>query len=216
MVLVFVMSKATCGYYSQYYLIAAQRGEKSLSQYEQYLRASTAYDSSHGRALMQLALYMASIGQLPQAEELQGKGMQSFRTVSAFEQAGVLQEKLGEVSTPAAAEHLKAARTLYEKAERVRPANVVALEHLMLMAYRGGDDQNVATFAEQLVRAQADNLNGIYLKALVAEKNKNFRAAYGLYQQIADLHDLPKGSLFDNNTIEKRLRAMQSAVNATP
>ncbi|MGI8906578.1 MAG: tetratricopeptide repeat protein [Candidatus Sumerlaeaceae bacterium] len=207
------MSIVIRGYYSRYYLVAAQRGEKSVAEYERLLRTAVAYDPSMGRANTELAALLLAQKQYEAARERQQIAIRTYRPVRAFEQLGAVHEKLAEADGVTRKNELEKARALYEKAERVQPGNVRALEHLMIMAYRASDDVRLEQLASQVVRSQADNVNSIYLRALAAERSGNQRAAYGLYQRIAAMRDLPKGTLATSATVEQRLRQIRSTMN---
>jgi lipopolysaccharide biosynthesis regulator YciM len=194
------------GYYSGYYLVAATQGEKSLAEYERLLRRAIEHDATNGRARMEIArlLYAQKKFEAARSEEL--LAMESFRPLSAYELLGITEEKLGESAAgEGKAAHLANAKRLFEKAERVRPGNTSALERLMLMAFKSGNDAELEVLARQVTRSQADNVNATYVTAVAAERAGNLRAAYGRYQRITSLRELPKGTIFTTATVSQLL-----------
>lgn len=208
---------AVRGYLSQYYFVAAKRGEKSLTEYERLLRLSLQNNPANGRTGMELASLLASQKQLDAAKQLQTSSMKTYRTLSTFEQAGSVEEKLAESATGEQRQQLlDSARQLYEKAERISPGNVSALEHLMVLAYRNGDDDALEDYAARLGHAQALNINGIYLRALAAERKHDTVTAIGLYQRVAAVAEPLAGSIFTTSTVAQRLRQLTAGTASTP
>lgn len=203
-------------FYSQYYFVAAKRGEKSLTSYERLLRLSLQRNPTNGRTSMELASFLASQKQLQAAQEMQATGMRTYRTLTSFEQAGSVHERLADLrSGEERKQLLNSARELYEKAERISPANVSALEHLMVLAYKNGDDSGLEEYSTRLIHAQALNLNGLYLRALAAERKHDKVTAIGLFQRIAAAGEPPAGSLFQTEVITQRLRQLTDTTTST-
>jgi tetratricopeptide (TPR) repeat protein len=208
---------AVRGYLSQYYFVAAKRGEKSLTEYERLLRLSLQNNPTNGRTGMELASLLASQKQFEAAKQLQAMSMKTYRTLSTFEQAGSVQEKLAESTTGEPRRQLiDSARQLYEKAERISPGNVSALEHLMVLAYKNQDDDALEDYSARLGHAQALNINGIYLRALAAERKHDTVTAIGLYQRVAAVTEPPAGSIFTTSTVAQRLRQLTAGTSSTP
>jgi cytochrome c-type biogenesis protein CcmH/NrfG len=202
----------SAGYLSQYNYVAAARGDKSLTEYEQLLRKSLAYNPANGRTSMQLAAYLARQNKLTEAEQLQVAGMRTYRTVSSYEQSGSVQEKLGDGATAEKRAHYyDAARALYEKAERIHPGNVQAIEHLLTLAYKLGDDKLLEEYASRLTRAQPNNLNSVYLRALAAERRGDAVNAVSLLQRISAAGEPAAGALYTSTSIAERLRRLAAA-----
>jgi cytochrome c-type biogenesis protein CcmH/NrfG len=203
---------AARGYYSNYYLVAARMGEKSLASYEALLRRAIEHDKTNGRAATDLAVFLAAQRRYEEAERVQSSALKTYRPVGGFELLGRTEEKLAEVaSTESRTMHAARSRELYEKAARVRPGNVSALEHLMVFAYRDNDYDKMDALATEVSRADIGNLNAIYLRALAAERRQNRRAAYGLYQQLVGAPSLPPGTFFTTATVEQRLRQLSTS-----
>jgi hypothetical protein len=202
---------ASRGYYSQYELVSARLGEKSLTQYENLLNQSLDYDPSNGRASAERAAYLTAQKKYDTALVAQAQSMQSYRTLTSYEQLGRIEERLAEQATTETKQtHSRRAREYFEKAERVRPGNITALEHLMVLAYRSGENDVAESYASELARLDMDNPNAIYVRALIADRNRNFRAAYGLYQRIASLREVPKGAFFTPAVVQERLNQLRT------
>jgi tetratricopeptide (TPR) repeat protein len=205
---------AARGYKSQYDYVAAGRGDKSLAQYEQLLRASLDANPANGRTSMQLAAFLASQKKYEAAAQLQRSGMLTYRTVSSFEQSGSVQEKLGDAAAADVRQKFYfAARELYEKAERVHPGNVSALEHLLALSYKAGDDKLLDEYASKLSQAQANNLNGVYLRALSAERRGDYVTAVSLLQRISAAGEPTNNALYTPAGVTERLRQLSVSHN---
>lgn len=198
------------GYYSHYYLVAAKRGEKSMAQYEQLLQRAVSQDPTNGKARMELARLRFAQKRYDLARSEQQSAMLSYQPLQAFEHLGSITQKAAESAPTEDRARLQAeAKKEFEMAERVRPGNVVALENLMLMAYRSGDDVRLDELSREVKRAQSENVNADYVSALAAERAENYSVAYGKYQRLAGMHALPKGTIFTTSTIALRIAKLR-------
>lgn len=203
------------GYYANYYLVAAKRGEKSMTDYERLLQRSIAYDKHSGLANAEMAIYRLARRDVSAALNAHERSMVSYRPVHAFEQFGNLQERLA-VNQPEARrnELISLATENYAKARRMNPGYIPALERLMVQAYRRGDQDRVEDLASDLARLDWENRNGLYLRALLEEANGSFASASALLQRVVAGGEGTQGALYRLEEVKQRLKDVQARTAA--
>lgn len=198
-------------YYSDYYHVAATRGDKSVAEYRRLLEKSVKYDPDNGEANSTLAAFLLRHKRFPEALATQQQSMKAFRPVEAFEQLGNIQERLAQ-SSPGKTHLLQDASANYLRAVRMNPAHVSAIERLMVQAYRQRDKQRLEKLAEELARIDWENLNGIYLRALLEEAEGNDVSASALLQRVSAAGAPRAGALYKLNEVRDRLRKVQDRI----
>lgn len=201
------------GYYSNYYLVAASRGDKSVAEYGRLLERSVKYDRDNGRANSMLAAFHLRHNRFPEALRAQQQSMRSYRPVEAFEQLGNIQERVAQTS-PDKRDLLQNASANYLRTVRMNPADVSAIERLMVQAYRRRDKQRLEKLAEDLARIDWENLNGVYLRALLEEAEGNYVRASALLQRLSAAGEPRAGALYRLEEVRRRLRKVQDRIGA--
>lgn len=201
-------------YGSQYYLVAAKRGQKSAQEYERLLLKSIELDPHAARPRIDLAALYTAQRRLEPALGHQLSAMRSYRPVTAFEQLGLIIERTRQAGLPLPkASHVRLdPQALYEKANRVQPGNVNALVRMMVRAYRAGDYTGVEGYAKLLERVDLDNPNIPYVLALSADRQGNHRAAYGFYQRVSSAPFDAEEALYSLDEVQRRMVELRPVI----
>ncbi|MBX7245627.1 MAG: hypothetical protein K1X53_09005 [Candidatus Sumerlaeaceae bacterium] len=163
-------------YYGRYYFVSATRGVHDEAKHEQDLKKALSYDPSHGYANLALARLMLKREAFGGALQYQQQGMESFLPLRGYVQMGTILEKLGRA---------KDAEDYYNKAVRMDPSSIEALERLALLAFRAQDSVRLESLASEIRRLDLNNVNSLYLLARDAERTNNLGVAYQNYQNIS-------------------------------
>lgn len=190
-------------YYGRYYGVLASRGVMDEREHAARLERSLSYDPSYGYSRLLRADYLMKKGRLQEAEIELRTAMESSRPAQAYLLQGVLFERR---KRPADA--VKA----YEHVLAVAPAQVTALERLGVLAYETGDLKRVEEMAGQITRADLNNPNPTYLRAVAAERAGDPAAAYRYYQRLSAAGQPREGALYDLDTVRSRLQALEPVV----
>jgi Tfp pilus assembly protein PilF len=205
-------------YLSDYYVVAATRGEKSAGEFEEFLRKALSLNSDSAPANSEFSKMLVKKKDFAEALRYHQTAMEAFRPLAFYEQRGYIYELLSnEAKEPAEKRrYTDLSATDFEFVVGVNPVDLSSWENLMLKAYRENDDKRLDELARQVMTLDRDNQNAIYLRALAAERAGNFRAAYNLLQTLATSRENGRRLFFKPEDVRNRALALSRTIPHNP
>ena len=163
------------GYYARYHTMAARVAPTS-TEYTKALNRALIHYPQFNYANQLMAQYALRENRLGAALEYQRAAMESFVSVTSIERMGTILSKLN---------RRDAARDQLEKAARIHPGSVGALEQLAFFAYDEGDSVRLQSLTAEILRYDLENINAWYLRALDAWKTGNLESALTYLERVS-------------------------------
>ena len=196
-------------YLSEYYVVAATRGEKSTAEFENFLRTALALNQDNGFANNEQAKVRAQQRKFDEMLVYLNKSMTTLRPLAYYEQLGYAYDNMSVAAKePEKIRYAQLSADAYKKVVLANPTDVSSFEALMLNAYRSGNDGELESLARKVRALDRDNKNEIYLRALAAERAQNFATARNLLQMISQDRDSSRRLFFKPEDVKRRLATM--------
>jgi tetratricopeptide (TPR) repeat protein len=196
-------------FYGRFFDVMASRGVHTTEVYESRLKRALDFDPSNGYVRIKLARLAMRQNADGLALSLQLEGMKTFSSVRSYGQLGSIYMRLHKD---------KEARETFQRAVRMNPQYIEALEQLGILALKSKNSQELYEVTEELRKRDIKNLNVYYLRAKDAEYAGRTNVALLNYQIIsAELFrrkKFPERAMFTQDEVRERILALLKETQA--